>query len=300
METHSRVPALSYFLLFLPPFFWSTNFIVGKALADTVPPWTLNLGRFAVSSLILIPWITYRREWKKIPRRFLIPLFLMSLTGVSAFNSVLYIGLHHTTAINATLVNATSPLTTACLAWILIGERMTGRQLFGVLVSVAGISFIVSRGSLENLSRLDLNRGDILVFFATALWGFYSVMAKPLMAELSPRLLTAITTGLGTLFLLPAPFLELAPAERVALVTPEALLAFLYLGIFPSFVSFLLWNRSILVFGPGRASLVYNTLPLFAAFLSVTLLGEPLRAYQIVGGTIAILGVILGTTGRAS
>ncbi|MEK7210267.1 MAG: EamA family transporter, partial [Candidatus Binatota bacterium] len=69
--------------------------------------------------------------------------------------------------------------------------------------------------------------------------------------------------------------------------------------IFPSFVSFLIWNRSILIFGPGRATLVYNTLPLFAVILSVIFLGEVLWPYQIAGGVVIIAGVIIGTKENA-
>lgn len=258
----------------------------------TVPPWTLNTGRFVISALILIPALLYRREWP--PRQILAPLILMSLTGVFAFNAVLYLGLRYTSAINATLVNATTPVTTSCIAWLLIGEKITGQRILGILLSFAGVGWIVSRGSLETLFLLDFNPGDIIVFFATSLWGFYTVMAKRMMQHLSPLCLTAITTCIGALFLLPVASLELA-ANPVDLWRYEVLLAFLYLGIFPSFLSFLLWNRSIRTFGPGRASLVYNTLPLFAVVLSKIFLGETLSAYQILGGFVIIAGVVIGT-----
>jgi drug/metabolite transporter (DMT)-like permease len=284
----------SYFLLFLPPFFWSTNFIVGKALVGLVPPWTLNTGRFTVSSLFLIPLVLYQRQWQKIPREMILPLILMSLTGVFAFNSVLYTGLHYTTAINATLVNSTTPITTACLAWLIIAEKMTWKRILGIVLSLTGIGWIVSHGSLETLYGLRFNPGDIIVFFATTLWGFYSVMAKRMMRQMSPLTLTAITTWIGTLFLLPAAAIELSrsPAD---LFRREVLLAFLYLGVFPSFAAFLIWNRSILIFGPSRATLVYNTLPIFAVFLSMIFLAETLMLYQIVGGVVVIAGVIIGT-----
>jgi len=295
VETPARASFLAYFLLFLPPFFWSTNFIIGKALVGQVPPWTLNTGRFGVSALVLIPMLLYREGWPGLPKKLLLPLVLMSLTGVSAFNSVLYTGLRYTTAINATLVNSTTPVTTAFLAWLIIGEKMTRRRILAILLSFAGVGWIVSRGSWEALYLLSFNPGDIIVFFATALWGFYSVMAKRMMRELSPFVLTAVTTGIGALFLLPISFLELlwSPAD---LTRSEVILAFLYLGIFPSFVAFLIWNRSILIFGPSRATLVYNTLPFFAVILSVIFLGEVLMTYQVIGGVIAIVGVILGTT----
>ena len=292
MEKPNHPSVAAYLFLVLPPLFWSSNFIVGKALVGTVPPWTLNAGRFVVSALILLPLLLYRKEWP--PRRALVSLVLMSLTGVFAFNAVLYIGLGYTSATNATLVNSTTPVTTALIAWLLIGERMTARRLSGVLISLAGVAWIVSQGTVDALSQLNFNPGDIIVFFATGLWGFYMVTAKPMMQYLTPLALTSITTVIGALFLLPAAFVELQlrPAD---IWRADVLLAFLYLGIFPSFLSFLLWNRSIRTFGPSRASLAYNLLPLFAALLAVVFLGELIYPYQLIGGVAIIAGVIIGT-----
>jgi drug/metabolite transporter (DMT)-like permease len=292
VETSNRTSLASYLLLFLPPLFWSSNFIIGKMLVDKVAPWTLNTGRFTVSALILLPALLYRKEWP--PRQAWLPLVLMSLTGVSAFNAVLYIGLRYTSAINATLVNATTPVTTACIAWLVIGERITRRRVLGILLSFAGIGWIVSHGSLDTLLSLNFNLGDVIVFFATSLWGFYMVMAKPMMRYLSPLALTSITTIIGALFLLPVSALELH-AHPTDLWQNKIILAFLYLGIFPSFLSFLMWNRSIRTFGPGRASLAYNMLPLFAVILAEIFLDETLRGYQIVGGIAIIAGVLIGT-----
>ena len=291
MKNPDRPSLSSYLLLFLPPIFWSSNFIVAKALVGIVPPWTLNTGRFAVSALILLPALFYRKEWPT--RQTWLPLVLMSLTGVFAFNAVLYIGLRYTSAINATLVNATTPVTTALIAWLLIGEEINRRRVIGSLLSFSGIGWIVSHGSLDTLLNLNFNVGDLIVFFATSLWGFYMVMAKPMMRHLSPLALTSITTIIGAIFLLPAAALELS-AHPVDFWRGEIILAFLYLGIFPSFLSFLIWNHSIRIFGPGRASLAYNTLPFFAVILAGIFLDEALSVYQIVGGIAIIGGVLIG------
>lgn len=285
-------PLSAYALLFLPPVFWSSNFIVGKALVGKVPPWTLNTGRFTVSALILLPlWLT-RKEWP--PRSTWVPLLLMSLTGVTAFNAVLYTGLKYTSAINATLVNATTPVTTTLIAHFLIREEITRRRVMGIALSFVGIAWIVSHGSLAALLSVDFNTGDVIVFFATSLWGFYMVMAKPMMRKMSPLTLTAVTTAIGAAFLLPVAALELA-ATGAGDIPLDALAAILYLGIFPSFLSFALWNRSIRTFGPSRASLAYNTLPLFAVILAGIFLGESLKLYQLAGGAIIIAGVVIGT-----
>jgi drug/metabolite transporter (DMT)-like permease len=284
----------SYVLLFLPPFFWSTNFIVGKALVGSVPPWTLNTGRFVVSALFLVPFLIYSGAWRTVPKSALPALVLMSLVGVSAFNSLLYAGLRHTSAINGSLVNAAMPITTACIAWFLIGEKMTRRRLFGIVLSFGGVAWIVGGGDWDSVLSLRVNPGDLLVFFATTLWGFYSVMAKKLMQTVSPFVLTAVTTGIGVVFLIPAALIELS-FEAADLGRPDVLWSFVYLGIFPSLVAFLLWNRSILVFGPTKAALVYNTIPLFAVVLSVLILGETPRFFQLAGGMAIVLGVVIGT-----
>jgi drug/metabolite transporter (DMT)-like permease len=285
-------PLSAYLWLFLPIVFWSSNFIVGKALVGKVPPWTLNAGRFVVATLILLPALLYRREW---PAKRLWPrLILMSLTGITAFNAVLYTGLKYTTAINATLVNATTPITTTLIAHFLISEEITRRRVIGIGLSFIGIASIVSRGSLPALLALNFNLGDLIVFCATSLWSFYIVSAKPLMRDLSPFVLTAVTTVIGTLFVIPIAALELS-VTGADLFHREVIAAILYLGIFPSFLSFFLWNRSIRVFGPSRASLAYNTLPLFAVILAGIFLGETLKLYQLAGGAIIIAGVVIGT-----
>lgn len=298
METPQRASPLAYLLLFCPPFLWSTNFIVGKALVGSVPPWTLNTGRFVVSALVLSPMLVYRGGWRPLPKESIVPLILMSLTGVFGTNALFYTGLHYTTAINATLVNAMTPVTTAFLAWLFIDEKMSWRRVLGIIISLSGISWIVSRGSFEALLRLTLNPGDLIVFIASALWGFYSVMGKRLMRQIPPFVITALTTILGALFLVPAALVELSfnPTDLWRL---EVVLAFLYLGIFPSFLSFLIWNRSVLLFGPGRATLVYNTLPLFAVVQSVIFLGESFMPYQMIGGAVIIAGVVIGTIDKS-
>jgi drug/metabolite transporter (DMT)-like permease len=296
-EISRRATVVDYGLLLLPPFFWSTNFIIGKALAGEVPPWTLNFGRFGVATLLLLPLLLYRSGWHSLPRASFPTLLLMSVTGVTAFNSVLYLGLHQTSAINGTLVNSTTPATTACFAWLLIGERMPWRRGAGILLSFAGVAWIVAHGEPELFVDLKVNYGDVIVFFATTLWGFYSVMAKKMMGAMSPFVLTAVTTVIGTLFLIPISWFELS-SQPTDLMRLHVILAFIYLGALPSFAAFLLWNRSILIFGPGRAALAYNTLPLYAIILSIILLGERLMLYQVIGGLGIVAGVIFGTTER--
>jgi drug/metabolite transporter (DMT)-like permease len=297
VENSPRASVVSFLLLFVPPFLWSTNFLLGKALVGQVPPWTLSTGRFIVAALLLIPVLSCRREWIPVVRQSFGAVILMSLCGIFAFNALLYTGLQTTTTINAILVNSTTPVTTALVARWLIAEKLGGKGILGIVLSFLGVLWIVGQGSIATFAALRWNPGDLLVFVATLLWGVYSVTAKRMMHQLSPLLLTAMTTSIGVLFLIPVSLWELS-VNPVPVLRADLLLVFLYLGLFPSVIALLLWNRSVLIYGPSRASLVYNTMPLYGVVLSVLYLGETLKLYQLIGGSVILAGVVIGTRGR--
>ena len=148
-------------LVLLTAFLWSTNFIVGKVLVVAIPPWTMTTVRFTVAALCLLPLLTTRPAAERsVTSSHLFPLLLMGLTGVFAFNSVLYTGLRVTTAINAALVNAVSPLVTTLVARVVLGDPLTGRALAGIVLSFIGVGGIVSEGSWQHL-REQIGRAHV-------------------------------------------------------------------------------------------------------------------------------------------
>jgi drug/metabolite transporter (DMT)-like permease len=80
--------------------------------------------------------------------------------------------------------------------------------------------------------------------------------------------------------------------------TPGALAALLYLGIFPSIVAILCWNRAIALIGPARASVFTYLMPLMAAFLAMAFLGERIEIFHLVGGSLIFAGLALGLVRR--
>ncbi len=281
-------------LVLITAFLWSTNFVVGKVLVASIPPWTMTTVRFSVAALCLLPLLTTRPAAERPPLfPHLVPLLVMGLTGVFAFNSVLYTGLRFTTAINATLVNAVSPLVTTLVARAVLGDHLTGRALAGIALSFAGVAGIVSGGSWTHLRGLTFNPGDLLILGGTLLWAIYSVWGKKLLGELSTLAVTTYSTLVGLPFLFAASAIEMS-LGGIPPFTGMHVAALVYLGVGPSVLALLAWNEGVKRLGPGQAMAFYNTIPLFATLQSVLFLGEPVRANQILGGVLILSGAFLG------
>ncbi|MFZ5632019.1 MAG: DMT family transporter [Bacillota bacterium] len=281
-----------YLIMLLVPLVWSSNFIVGKVLVQSLPPFTITTARFAVSLVILLIILQAGGLFRRPEKEMLLPLALLGLSGVFGFNTILYFGLKYTTAVNSTIINAFSPISVALLSALWLKENPGLKQLAGLLLSFLGVVIIAARGSWEILVSLGLNPGDVLVFFDTLVWAFFTVLGKKVMSRLSPLETTTFANLAGVLFLLPAMFYEWGGA--VPAFSPVHCLALVYLGVFASVLAFLGWNKGVSEIGPARAAAFYNLIPVYAAVLAFLLLGEKLYFYHLAGGLMVLSGVYLG------
>jgi len=134
-------------LLALAMLFWAGNWVIGRALRDAMEPFTLNFVRWALATLILAPFaLPALRTQLDVIRRHWAILLALALTGVSLFHALVYLGLRTTTTVNGILLNSSLPLFILACSWILERERATSRRLGGMLLSLAGILVILSRG----------------------------------------------------------------------------------------------------------------------------------------------------------
>jgi drug/metabolite transporter (DMT)-like permease len=291
----SRLRDRPYLLLTLTSLFWSGNAVVGRAIVDDVPPVALAEIRWTLAFLLLLPfaWPSIRVELPVI-RRHLGILLVLSLTSVGAFNTLLYWSLQHTTAINATLMQSAGPLLIGLWSLVLFREPLTRRQFAGVLVSLAGILTIVSEGSLERLTALTLNAGDIAVVIAIGIYALYSTLLRrrPGMTQLS---FAAVIIGMGALMLLPLAALESLFGARMAPLHPGAIAALLYVAVFPSILAVLFFNRGVQLVGANRAGPFLHLVPLFGAILAVAFLGERPGPHHALGAVLVIGGVLFAS-----
>ena len=181
-----------------------------------MPPVLLADLRWGLAFLLILPfaWPAIRSDLVVI-RRSVGILLLLSFTGISTFNTLLYWSLQYTTAINATLMQSSAPLLIGLWSLVLFREPLTRGQLGGIVISLAGIAAIVSEGDPARLLTLELNVGDIVVVIAMIFYALYSALLRkrPAMAPLS---FLAVTIGIGTVLLLPLTVAEAVAGARLA------------------------------------------------------------------------------------
>src|SRR5204863_8253927 len=150
----SRSPLHAFLLLALANLFWAGNWIAGRALRDAFEPASLNFWRWTDATLILAPFALPGLRGKlPILRRHAAILLLLALSGVAVFQSLVYLGLRSTMAVNAVLLNSSMPLFMLVCSWAIERERATPRQIAGMLISLAGIAVILSRGDARALTQ---------------------------------------------------------------------------------------------------------------------------------------------------
>lgn len=283
-----------YVLLVLATVLWGGNFVIGRAVTGDIPPFTLAFLRWCLAFLVLFPiaikhvkvdWPIFIKSWKVV--------LVLSFTGVFAFNALVYIGVYYTTSINASLMNSTTPIFIYILSFIFLKERLTRNQLIGTAISLIGVVFILSGGSLESITKFTFNKGDLIIILAVFCWSIYSLLIKQNSQTLPGISTFLVTIAIGAILLLPFSAYELFSATAPINWTPKTIGAILYVGTFASIVAFLCWNKGVVQIGANRASIYLNFIPLFATIFATIFIGEKLLLVQIIGGIAVISGVIL-------
>lgn len=277
--------------------FYSGNILVGSAL-DDLPPTTVAFFRVLIAAVLLFP-LGARSAWRhrKTFRRHAGPLLLLTLTGVTFFNTFIYGAVQYTSATNVSVLEAVIPVVTALLSAWLLRERLRLVQWAGVLVSFAGTVWVVRAGSIGPMSW---NAGDLIMIGAIGCWAVYSIAVKRYL-HLFPEY--------GAVFLMSAlsvPVLGLLAGVEWTIngvpdLTPGPLwVGLAYLGIFPSVIALLLYNRAVRVLGPSQTSVFLNFLPVVTMTGAYLFLAETITLAQILGAGLVIAGVLLTTRSPAA
>lgn len=291
---------MPYVLLIVTTLFWSGNFVISRGMHAEIPPLTLSFWRWAVAFLVLacfgLRHLIVQRHFVLANKQYII---IQGILGVAGFNSLIYMAIQTTTAINAVLVNSCIPVIIVLISWQMYGDRLSLRQCVGVCTSLFGVILIITRGELATLLELQLNRGDILVFIAAILWAFYSANLKKYPKGLHPfAYLTGIViVGLGVLF--PLYLLEMA-SGRTMILSTGSIVTIVYVAVFASVLAFIFWNRAVTVLGANIAGPFIHLMPVFSTILAVLFLGETLTENHVRAILLIFLGIFLTTfrTGR--
>ena len=248
-------------LLSLTSLFWAGNFVIGRGFHEIIPPLAMATLRwiFAFSLLLPFAWQYLKRDWQALKQNFPIILLLGTL-GVGCFNSLAYIGLNHTTALNGLIIQSTGPVLIMVMTLLIYGEKMTTAGLFGVLISLGGVLVIISKAHLPNLLALSLNEGDLWILAAMGIWALYTVFLRK-RPEIHPVSFLATTFFIGVVVNLPL-FLWEHFTIRQMQISPASLAGIAYISLFPSILAYLFYNRGVALIGSNRAGVFLHLVPL--------------------------------------
>lgn len=282
------------FLVFIALLFWAGNIVVGRATVGLVSPLSLASMRWLIAGVIALFLARrhLRRDWPAIKAgwRWLV---LLSLTGITAYNTLVYVGLQSTSAINGFLINTTIASVVAVTGFLLFRDRIGWRAALGLAIAMLGVTWVILGGDIASLLALELNRGDLIIFAGVVSYAFYMAWLRK-RPDVHPMTFIAVTFLLGDLFLLPFWALETAAGAVTAWGDARTWWVIAYLAIFPSLVSYLCFNRGVALIGPNRASALLLMTPLVGVILSMIFLGEALAASHVVGGILIFTGLFIG------
>ena len=289
----------AYLILILTTIFWSGNFIVGKAASTyQIPPFSLNFYRWFFAGLILLPF-TFKELIKK--KKYIfdnIGFFtLLGITSITIFNSIVYYSLYYTQVISGILMISTIPVWIIFISSILNIEKTNIFQIIGVIFSLTGVVFIITKADLEIIRNLDFNKGDLSMVVAMFSWAVYSALLKSKKYEISQFSLLQVVIITGLIFLTPIYLIEMYLGNVIVIGIPFVL-TLTYVVFFPGLASFIFWIKGISLIGANRAGVFLHLMPIFGAIMAMVIFKEKFMYYHILGAIFIIAGITLSNKKR--
>jgi drug/metabolite transporter (DMT)-like permease len=300
-------------LLMTPPLLWAGNALVARLLQDLVPPIMLNLLRWSLVFVLLIPlggWVLRLNSplWRNWPR-----YMLLGFLGMGCYNTLLYLALQTSGPINVTLVSSAIPLFTLLMGRLFYGQVVARLSWLGVAASMVGVMVVLGRGDLDRLLALSLVPGDLLMVLASILWAWYSwLLARPwpgqadpeIQADWAANLQAQTVMGLAWCALfagLEGFWLVHATGHSPAFTWSWPLaLGVLYVAVGPAILAYRCWGLAVARTGPAVTGMAANLIPLFTAILSLVLLSEAPHWYHALGFVLIAGGLWLTAKAQRS
>ncbi|SVA49528.1 uncharacterized protein METZ01_LOCUS102382, partial [marine metagenome] len=290
----SKNNKLAYLLLVLTTLFWSGNFIVGKAASIyEIPPFSLNFYRWLFAGAILLPFTLKEILQKKNYIFENIGFFIiLGISSITIFNSAVYYSLYYMQVISGVLMISTIPVWIMFISSILGIEKTNKFQIFGVILSLLGVLFIITKSDLNLIKNLDFNKGDLIMASGMFAWALYSALLKKKTYEISQITLLEVVIIIGLLFLVPIYILEINLGNPLIINKPFVL-TLSYVVLFPGLASFFFWIKGISIIGANRAGVFLHLMPIFGSLMAIILFNERFMFYHLMGAIFIIAGITL-------
>jgi drug/metabolite transporter (DMT)-like permease len=284
----------AYILLFVVTLVWAGNYPLSKLALERLGPITMTAARAFVATPLLW-WMARMMAPRRRPfsGRDYAAFIVLGLTGLVGNTTIWYWGLAGTTALNAGILGASSPIFVAVAAALFLGDRLHPWNYVGIVLSVAAVVVTVAKGSLGVLLTLSVNHGDFIILLSQVGWVTYSLYSRRTTSTLPPAWILTGAHVVSAIVLVPLAVIVEWPWPS-PVDAPFAWGVMMY-GVFPVTLGHLWYYAIVRSIGPGRAAAFLNLMPFVVLGLSWLIIGEPVRAYHLAGAALVIGGVYLAT-----
>lgn len=278
-------------------FFWGSNFNAGHALAGDVAPLTAAADRFGVAVILfLLLRLVQGKAESQLQFKDGLALIPLGVIGVFGFNYAFFTALHTTSALNAALIMALSPMLSLVFSVWLLNARIRAYQYLGIVLAFIGVSLVITGG---NFGLLHIAVGDAWMLGACIVWSLYSVGCKKFAAHIPSLQLARWTVSVGAIALIIAACLLEQPFTSIPTLSLTTHAILFYMSICGTVLAYIFWLRGVHFLGPDKSAIAFNLVPVFTLLVSLALGSLPNRI-QLAGMLLVLTGVVISSGWRPS
>jgi drug/metabolite transporter (DMT)-like permease len=273
---------------------WASAFVGIRAVIDDLSPGALAFGRLLIGALVLGVVVALRRPAR--PSRRALPFIVASgVVWYGFYNIALNAGERYVDAGTASMLVNVGPILIAILGGLFLGEGFPPRLLAGSVVAFAGAT-IIGLATSSGAAGADVGLGIALCLAAAVAYALGVVLQKPAVRDTPALTVTWLACTVGLVVCVPfAPDL----VREAATAQPVSLAWLVYLGVFPTAVAFTTWAFALGRTTAGRLGSMTYLVPALAIGMGWLILGEAPPVVALVGGAIAIAGVVIARSSPA-
>ena len=219
-------------------------------------------------------------------------LAIMGFVGIFLHQMVQAHGLTLTTAVRTGWLIGVTPIWSAVLAAVFLGERFGPQKIVGLVVGLIGALLVITRGELStSVLTLPSTRGDLLVLASTWTWAIYTILGRDTLKRLGSARATAAAMFAGWAMMTPF-FVAASGWHEYRALSSPSLIAIVFLGVGCSGLGYWFWYAALERIDASQVAAFLYLEPLVTLLSAVALLGETVAVSTIVGGLLVLAGVV--------